>query len=154
MHHIPLAFQCIYGCSDEREDGDGKEGSEIPGKREKFLEERREWRLPDLLYADQLVLYGESKEDLRVRVIRFAEVCRRRRLKFNGVKSKEMVMNGEEGLEYEVHIDGICLEHVSEFKYLGCILDVSGIDGVECNRKVASGRRKAGAIRSLVNARD
>ena len=36
MYHVPLAFQCIYGCSDERgEDGDGKEGSEIPrgGKR-------------------------------------------------------------------------------------------------------------------------
>ena len=30
MYHIPLAVQCIYGCSDEGEDGDGKEGSEIP----------------------------------------------------------------------------------------------------------------------------
>ena len=28
MYHVPLAFQCIYGCS---EDGDGKEVSEIPG---------------------------------------------------------------------------------------------------------------------------
>ena len=32
-----------------------------------------------------------------------------------------MVLNGEEGLEREVHVDGICLEHVSEFKYLGCV---------------------------------
>ena len=30
----------------------------------------------------------------------------------------------------------------------------SGTDGAECNRKVASGRRVAGTIRSLVNARD
>ena len=30
MHHIPLTVQCIYGWSDEgREDGDGKEGSEL-----------------------------------------------------------------------------------------------------------------------------
>ena len=28
-----------------------------------------------------------------------------------------MVINGEEGLECEVHIDGVCLEHIS--KYLG-----------------------------------
>ena len=32
MYHVPLAFQCIYGRSDERgEDGNGKEESEIPG---------------------------------------------------------------------------------------------------------------------------
>ena len=50
----------------------------------------------------------------------------------------------------EVHIDGIRLEHVSEFKYMECVLDESGTNGVECSRKVTSGR----AIRSLVNARD
>ena len=33
-------------------------------------------------------------------------------------------------------------------------MDESGTDGAECSRKVASGRRVAGAIRSLVNARD
>ena len=56
-----------------------------------------------------------------------------------------MVLNGEEGLEYEVHIDGICLEHVSEFKYLGYVLDESGTDGTECSRKVVGRRRVAGA---------
>ena len=65
-----------------------------------------------------------------------------------------MVLNGEEGLECEVHADGICLEHASEFQYLECVLDESGTDGAECSRKVASGRRVAGAIRSLVNAGD
>ena len=40
-----------------------------------------------------------------------------------------MVLNGEEGLECEVHIDRIRLEHVSEFKYLGCVLNESGTDG-------------------------
>ena len=63
-------------------------------------------------------------------------------------------MNGEEGLECEVHVDRIRLEHVSEFKYLGCVLDEAGTDGAECSRKLASGRRVAGAIRSLVNARE
>ena len=32
--------------------------------------------------------------------------------------------------------------------------DESSTDGAECSRKVASGRRVAGAIRSLVNVRD
>ena len=46
------------------------------------------------------------------------------------------------------------LEHVSEFKYLGCVLDESCTDEAKCRRKVASGRRVAGGIRSLVNASD
>ena len=48
-----------------------------------FQEDGRDWRLPGLLYADDLVLCGESKEDLRVMVGQFAEVRRRRGLKVN-----------------------------------------------------------------------
>ena len=33
-------------------------------------------------------------------------------------------------------------------------LDETDTDGAECSRKVASGRRVAGAIKSLVNTRD
>ena len=93
-----------------------------------------------LLYADDLVLCGESEEDLRVMVGRLAEVCKRRVLKVNAGKSKVMVLNGEDGLECEVDVDGIRLEHISEFKYSGCVLDELGTDGAECSRKAASGR--------------
>ena len=37
---------------------------------------------------------------------------------------------------------------------MGYVLDESRTDGAECGRKVASRRRFAGAIRSLVNSRD
>ena len=47
---------------------------------------------------------------------------------------------------------GACIGN-SEFKYLGCVLDESGTDEAKCSRKVTSGRKVAGAIRSLVNAR-
>ena len=43
----------------------------------RFLEDEREWRLPGLLYADDMVLCDESEEDLRTMVGRFVEVCRR-----------------------------------------------------------------------------
>ena len=59
---------------------------------------------------------GESEEDLRAMVGQFAELCRRRLLKGNAGMSKVMVLNGEEGLESKVRVDGILLEHVSEFK--------------------------------------
>ena len=82
-----------------------------------------------------------------------AMVCSRRGLKVDAGKSKMMVLGREEGLECVVCIDEIRLEHVSEFKYLGCVLDKSGTDEAEFSRKVASGRRVAGAIRYLVKAR-
>ena len=81
-------------------------------------------------------------------------MCKRRGLKVNAGKSKVMVLNGEEELECEVHVDGIHLEHVLEFKYLGCVLDALGTDGAECSSKVAGRRRVADAIKSLVSARD
>ena len=56
---------------------------------------RREWRLPGLMYADDLALCRESEEDMMVE--QFAEVCRSRGLKVNAGKSKVIVLNGEEG---------------------------------------------------------
>ena len=50
---------------------------------------------------------------------------RRRGLKINAGRNNVIVLNGEVGLECEFH-----LEHVLEFKYLGCVLDESGTDGV------------------------
>ena len=46
-----------------------------------------------------------------------------------------------------IHINGVRLEHVSEFKYLRCF-DESGTDEAEYSRKVA------GDNRPLVNAMD
>ena len=41
-----------------------------------FLEVGREWRFLGLLHADELVLCGDSGEDLREMVGRFIEACR------------------------------------------------------------------------------
>ena len=54
--------------------------------------------MPDLLYADNLFLCGESEEDLRAMVGCFVEGCRVRGLKDNAGKTKVMVLNGEERL--------------------------------------------------------
>ena len=61
MYHVPLALQCIYGRIDEGgENGDGEEG--------------REWRLTGLLYAESLVVWVESEEDLAAMVGHFVGV--------------------------------------------------------------------------------
>ena len=50
----------------EMEIGMGRSGLRLP-------EEGRGWKLPGVLYADDLVLCGESNEDLRVMVEHFAD---------------------------------------------------------------------------------
>ena len=57
-------------------------------------------------------------------------VCRRRGLKVNAGrgKMKVMTLNREEGLECEVHVDGIRFEQVSDFKYLRYVLDEAGVE--------------------------
>ena len=54
--------------------------------------------MPGFLYADDLVLCGESEEDLTEMVGCF-EVCRRRGLKVNAGKNKVMVLGGGGGVE-------------------------------------------------------
>ena len=45
-------------------------------------------------------------------------------MKVNTDKNEVIVLVGEEGLEYEIRGDGERLEQVSEFKYLGCVLNL------------------------------
>ena len=52
-----------------------------------------------------------------------------------------MVLNVDEGLEWEVYVDGIRFEDALGFKYL----DELGTVGAECNWKVVGGRRVSGS---------
>jgi hypothetical protein len=89
------------------------------------VENGREWRLPCLLYADDLVLCGESEGSLRELVEGFGRVCKRRGLKVNVDKSKGMVVSGE-NMQCRIMLDDEFLEQVSEFKYLGYMLNERG----------------------------
>ena len=71
-------------------------------------------------------------------VVYIVEVSRRRGLKVNTGKSKVMMLGEEEGFECAVCVDGRILGYVSEFKYLGCVVDESGTDEAEFRRKVAN----------------
>ena len=85
-----------------------------------------------LLYADDLVLNGESEEDLRVMKKPFVEIYERKVLKINAHKSKVMVWGGEEGSACEI------MEYVSEHKNWGVV------------QKSEYCRKVTGSIRSLV----
>ena len=49
-----------------------------------------------------------------------------------------MMLGEKEKFECAVCVDGRILGYVSEFKYLGCVVDESGTDEAEFRRKVAN----------------
>ena len=57
------------------------------------LRKGKSWRLPGLLYADDLFLCPESEEDLKFMVRHLVEFCRSSSLKVNGDKRK-VVLSG------------------------------------------------------------
>ena len=82
---------------------------------------------------------------------RFVEICRMN-LKVNADKNEVTVVRGENGLEFKIRVDGARLEQVSEFKYLGCVLDISSTDETVSCRKEVDERKTPCAIRFVVNA--
>ena len=64
-----------------------------------------------------------------------------------------MVLDGEKVSICEILVDRTRLLELSEFKYLECVLDETGGSDAGCCRKVTSGRKVAGAVRSLMKAR-
>ena len=46
-----------------------------------------------------------------------------------------VVLNGKEGLECEVYVDGIRLDHFTEFKFFEYVLDESCTYRAECSKR-------------------
>ena len=65
-----------------------------------------------LLYADDVVLCGESGENLKVMVGLVVEVCRRRGLKVNTDKIKVMALGEGGGRDWSVRIFWVYFESI------------------------------------------
>ena len=80
-----------------------------------------------------------TTEEREMKIGRFIEVCKRRRLKVKTDESKVMVLGEEEGSICKVFVVGTRLEYASEFMNSVHEFAESGTDGSEYRRKVASG---------------
>ena len=80
-----------------------------------------------LLYADDTVLFGNSRENLQPLLNEFDNVFKRKKLKVSVGKSKGVVYGGTERREHlDLSLNGEILEEVDSFKYLGSILSKNG----------------------------
>jgi hypothetical protein len=73
-----------------------------------------------LAYADDIVLLSTSSEGLQKAINITDEYCQRWKLKINHSKTKSMVFSrGNQKINASFKVNGIKLENVKEFKYLG-----------------------------------
>ena len=73
-----------------------------------------------LMYADDLVIIGESQNVLQEKLNKLNEFCDSWGLKMNTLKTKCMVFNrGNRLCNLNIHVKGKNIENIKSFKYLG-----------------------------------
>ena len=80
-----------------------------------------------LLYADDTVLLAESPSDLQTELNKFFEYCKLWQLKINTQKTKILVFSSGRPLaNLKFHLDGLEIDIVNEFNYLGILCSRTG----------------------------
>src|SRR5215469_2616061 len=122
--------------------GRGVESAECEG--------RIQWRVNMLLYADDTVLIGETEESLQRLVTSFDRICRKRKVRINGEKSKVMRV-GDNGriLDMGIRIGRVRIKQVDCIKYLGVVISAEGDGRQEFGHRLKEGNRALGGVREV-----
>ena len=116
--------------------------------------ERREWKVNQLLFADDTALVADSEELLRRLVEEFGRVCQRRGLKVNVGKSKVMKCSRDaDGGDLDIRLNGEQLEKVDCFKYLGSTVASDGKIEPEVKVRVNEAGKVLGGMRKILKSR-
>ena len=109
-----------------------KEFGELPGI--KLLGEY----INNLRYANDTVLLAESVEELQALVNAVKEGSRKFGLEMNTKKTKTMIIRRDvtDGSRVEIKVDGVTLEQVESYQYLGQLMTEDGRCEVEIKRRI------------------
>lgn len=112
------------------------------------------WEVNQLLFADDTALVGDSEEKLQRLVTEFGMVCYNRKLKVNADKSKVMrVSRQNDQRELNIRMNGVNMESVEKYRYLGMDVAANGTLGEEINHRVNEAEKVIGAVRAVWKGR-
>ncbi|KAK3535800.1 hypothetical protein QTP70_021113 [Hemibagrus guttatus] len=119
----------LYRLARQR-DRDGKDVQQ-------FSEEVRQESPWTMMFADDIVICSESREQVEESLERWRFVLERRGMKVSHSKTEYMCVNEREG-SGTVRLQGEEVKKVQEFKYLGSTLQSNG----ECGKEVGMGGKR------------
>ena len=92
----------------------------------------------NLRYADDTVLIAESEEELQKLVDAVKEGSLRFGLEMNTKKTKTMIVRRDvnDGSKVNINVDGVTLEQVEQYQYLGQLITEDGKCEVEIRRRI------------------
>ncbi|KAK3514257.1 hypothetical protein QTP70_012095 [Hemibagrus guttatus] len=91
-----------------------------------------------MMFADDIVICSESREQVEENLERWRFALERRGMKVSGSKTEYMCVNEREG-SGTVRLQGEEVKKVQEFKYLGSTVQSNGECGKEVNKRVQAG---------------
>ncbi|KAK3525884.1 hypothetical protein QTP70_010940 [Hemibagrus guttatus] len=108
------------------------------GVMDQFSEEVRQESLWTMMFADDIVICSESREQVEENLERWKFALERRGMKVNCSKTEYMCVNEREG-NGTVRLQGEEVKKVQEFKYLGSTVQSNGECGKEVKKRVQTG---------------
>ena len=92
-----------------------------------------------MLFADDIVLVAETREELEQKLNRWRDALESRGLKISREKTEYMQMGGQDDDDSEIHLVQERLKKVETFKYLGTTLSKDGELDREINARIQAG---------------
>ena len=115
---------------------------------DRLTDDIRETSPWNMMFADDIVLCSESREEVENSLEKWRHALETRGMKVSRSKTQYMVVN--EKIDGQVNLQGIEIEKVEEFKYLGSTVQSNGECSREVKRRVQAGwngwRRATGVI--------
>ncbi|KAK3538685.1 hypothetical protein QTP86_012735 [Hemibagrus guttatus] len=105
---------------------------------DRLLEEVRQESPWTMMFADDIVICSESREQVEENLERWRFALERRGMKVSGSKTEYMCVNEREG-SGTVRLQGEEVKKVQEFKYLGSTVQSNGECGKEVKKRVQAG---------------
>ncbi|KAK3511538.1 hypothetical protein QTP70_009333 [Hemibagrus guttatus] len=105
---------------------------------DKLSEEVRQESPWTMMFADDIVICSESREQVEENLERWRFALERRGMKVSGSKTEYMCVNEREG-SGTVRLQGEEVKKVQEFKYLGSTVQNNGECGKEVKKRVQAG---------------
>lgn len=106
-------------------------------------------QIAECIYADDLAIFARNERDLQHNLDIWKKILERKNLNINVDKTKVMVIS-KENASVSVHIDNKKVEQVTNYKYLGTIIEQSGSNEVEVNNRIGATNRLLQSIKNVV----